>query len=298
MLAGAPRMSQPWVAIQRNPRSGSGRRRRLLYDLVSELRRHGLRPRLYTRRDRLDERLDVERHRDDLVCIVAAGGDGTVGDLINRFPGVPLALFPLGTENLLARHLGVRACGRTVAAMIAAGQTRRFDLGLIGERRFALMAGFGFDAEIVHRLDARRTGTISHLAYLGPIWDAVRDYRFPEMRFYPDDAADPLTASVAFIVNLPAYAMRLPLAAGADGHDGQFDVRLFRPQSRRELVRDFLQVARGCHESDPRVACFRTTRLRIESDVSVPVQVDGDPAGTTPAEIRMLPSALEVICRP
>jgi diacylglycerol kinase family enzyme len=291
-------MSQPWVAIQRNPRSGSGRRRRLLFDLVAELRRHGLRPRLYTRRDRLNERLDVERHRDDLVCIVAAGGDGTVGDLINRFPGIPLALFPLGTENLLARHVGVRACGRTVAAMIAAGRMRRFDLGTLGDRRFALMAGFGFDAEIVHRLDACRTGTISRLTYLRPMWDAFREYRFPELRFYPDDDARPLTASVGLVVNLPAYALRLPFAAQADGHDGLLDVRLFRPQSRMELLRDFVRVARGCHESDPRVECFRTTSLRIESDVPVPVQVDGDPAGTTPVEIRMLASALEVVCPP
>src|ERR1700684_2684450 len=118
-------MSRPWVAVQRNPSSGDGLKRAEILALCSELRRYGIRPHLFSRRDRLAERLDRPDGRNGLVCLVAAGGDGTVSDLINRFPDVPLAILPLGTENLLARHLGIPCDGRAVAEMIAQGSTRR-----------------------------------------------------------------------------------------------------------------------------------------------------------------------------
>lgn len=286
-------MAQPWVAIQRNPRSGSGPRRQVLLELINRLKFHGIRPRLYSQREKLTERLEIERHRDDLVCLVGAGGDGTADDLINRFPGLPLAVLPLGTENLLAKYLKVPRSGKFVADMIAAGHTRHFDLATIGERRFALMAGFGFDADIVHRLHEQRGGHITHLSYIGPIFQVFRRYRFPEMRFFVDDATTPLKASLAMIVNLPSYAMGLPLAANADGHDGLLDIRLFRPRSRRQLVSMLLSVVRRCHENRPDVECIRATSVRIECDEPVPVQVDGDPAGTAPTEVRVLPSALK-----
>ncbi|WP_166826846.1 diacylglycerol/lipid kinase family protein [Thalassoroseus pseudoceratinae] len=286
-------MAQPWVAIQRNPRSGSGPRRKVLLELIARLKYHGLRPRLYSRREKLTERLEIERDQDDLVCIVGAGGDGTADDLINRFPGLPLAVLPLGTENLLAKYLKVPCSGKFVADMIAAGHTKHFDLATIGDRRFALMAGFGFDADIVHRLHAQRGGHITHLSYVRPIFDVFRRYSFPEMRFFIDDATTPLTASVAMIVNLPSYAMRLPLAADADGHDGLLDIRLFRPKSRRQLVSMFLSVVRCRHEKRDDVECIRATSVRIECDEPIPAQVDGDPAGLAPAEVRVLPSALK-----
>ena len=75
------------------------------------------------------QRLDRPGGRDGLRGLVAAGGDGTVADLVNRFPDVPLAILPLGTENLLARHVGIACDGRLVAEMIARGETRRIDLG-------------------------------------------------------------------------------------------------------------------------------------------------------------------------
>jgi diacylglycerol kinase family enzyme len=93
-VAGTCEMSQPWVAIVRNRRSGTGRRREEIRALIAGLRRHGLRPRLYSKRERLSERLTQSLHGDSLVAVVAAGGDGTINDCVNRFTGVPLAAHP------------------------------------------------------------------------------------------------------------------------------------------------------------------------------------------------------------
>jgi diacylglycerol kinase (ATP) len=284
----------PWVAIQRNPISGSGRRRALLLDLIAELRRHGLRPRVFSRRERLAAALERPDRREGLVCIVAAGGDGTVGDVINRYPGVPLAVLPMGTENLFARYLRIPLSGRAVAGMIAAGRTRRVDLCALGERRFALMASCGFDADVVHRTHAARAGHISRFSYLQPIWHSVRAYEHPPMRLYLDDAPVPLTATLALLVNVPVYAMGLRIAPSALDNDGLVDLRLFDPRSAFQMLRVVYNVTSGRHERRADVQSARAARVRIESDVPVPVQVDGDPAGWTPAEVRVLPAALEV----
>ena len=108
-------MKRPWVAIQRNPTSGTGTRRGVLLELIRELKRRGIRPRLFASRERMQAKLADPAAREHLVCVLAAGGDGTIGDVVNRYPGLPLATLPLGTENLLAKYLRIQPSGAQVA---------------------------------------------------------------------------------------------------------------------------------------------------------------------------------------
>lgn len=291
-------MTRPWVAIQRNPTSGSRRRSAQLLELVDDLRRCGLRPRLFARRERLDEALKRPAARQSLVAIVAAGGDGTVADIINRFPGIPVAIFPLGTENLLARYLRIPRSGRAVAEMIASGRKQAIDLCAVGERRFTVMASFGFDADVVHRAHARRRGHIRKWDYVQPILQSLRTYRYPELRIYADDDSDPVVARMAVLVNLPMYALGLRMAQSAQGDDGLLDTRLFQRGSAFAMMHYFYKVTTGGHEVLGCVHSGRAARVRIESDEPVPIQVDGDPAGQTPVEVRVLPGELEVFVPP
>jgi diacylglycerol kinase family enzyme len=207
-------------------------------------------------------------------------------------------VLPLGTENLLARYLGIRRSGQFVADMIAGGQLRSFDLCTVGQRRFTLMAGFGFDAEVVRRVDASRQGYIRHWSYARPMWQAFRTYDFPEMRFYLDDDPQPRLASLGFVVNMPVYGFRLPIANSADPNDGLLDLRLFPPKSMFQFVRHFANVICNRHEQQKSVQCLRAKKVRVECDREVAVQVDGDPAGFTPATIRVHPAALQVVVPP
>jgi len=267
--------------------------------LCAHLRRLGIRPHVFSRRERLTERLSRPDGRAGLVCLVAAGGDGTVGDLLNRFPGVPLTVLPLGTENLLARHLGIPSDGRFVAEIIAQGVTRRFDVGLLNGRRFTLMVSAGFDADIIHRTHARRRGNIQKWNYIQPILETLRSYRYPEMRVTVDAQGPrpekPLAGRLVVVANLPEYALGLPIATGVAGDDGLLDLRLFQRPSAFQMVRYLYKVARRQHEELPDVRVSRVRSVRIDSDVPVPIQCDGDPGGWTPAEISVLPGALTLL---
>ena len=284
----------PWVAILRNPRSGSGLRRHEILELVRELKRSGFRPRLFKSRERLRDWIERDAVRSELACLVAAGGDGTVADVFNRHPGVRLAILPLGTENLLARYLGLPRSGRDLARLIAGGSFRTLDLCQIGCRRFSLMASIGFDADVIQRVHHARIGNISRMNYVQPILESLRKYEYPEVRLWLDDQG-PVSTRLAVISNLPIYALGLAVARAARGDDGLLDVRMFRRGSAFQMVRYLCNLALGTHERLWDVESRQARRVRIEADVPVPIQTDGDAAGFTPAEISVLPAALEIV---
>ena len=290
-------MPNATVAILRNPTSGSGAGRIQILRLIRELRHQNLKPKLFSRRERLRDWMDSSAEAQDLQALVAAGGDGTVGEIINRYPDAPLAILPLGTENLLARFLKIPRCGQFVGRMIAAGQQQRIDVGEINGRRFTLMASLGFDAAVVHVTDGRRKGTITKRSYVLPILQLLRQYRFPAFRVWLDDAEEPLLARHAVIVNVPRYALGIEFASTAAPSSGLLDLRLFQHRTPFQMVCDFYKVFTRKHESAPGVVCRQIRSLRSEGDEPIPVQVDGDPAGTTPVDVTIHAAAC-LLCVP
>ena len=269
---------------------------------------------------------DIERFAEDpanylatrqLRAIVAAGGDGTVSLVVNRTPpGAPIALLPLGTENLLSKYLTITPDVESVCRTICHGRIIKLDAGKAGDRVFLLMVGCGFDAEVVRRLHHERTGHIHHLSYVKPILQSIRNYQYPKLRVYfaPDDVAcgdrtrkkrvatqpvmEPIAARWVFIVNVPRYACGLRLTPDAIGHDGLLNVCTFKKGSIWNGLRYLGGVVLGQHQSWQDCATATTRRVRIESDEPVPYQLDGDPGGYLPLEIKILPERVTLLAPP
>src|SRR5205823_4577922 len=156
-------------------------------------------------------------HDPDCRCLVAVGGDGTVSALLNERPCRPVTVLPAGTENLVAQHFGLRRDPKILARTIAAGRSTQVDVGLAADRRFLLMAGFGFDAEVVtrhHQGRVSRSGRIRpthRMAYFEPILRSSFSYRFPTIsaRVVDPGAEEVLRGTTLFVFNLPRYALGL-----------------------------------------------------------------------------------------
>jgi diacylglycerol kinase family enzyme len=240
-----------------------------------------------------------------LRAVVAAGGDGTVAELVNRsHADTPIAILPMGTENLLAKYLHLQVTPEELCKAIVQGATVRLDAGCAQRRVFLLMAGCGFDAEVVRRLHQRRTGHIRHWSYIKPIFAALRSYQYPPLRVQCETgtgsgATEPHSFVVRwlFVVNLPRYAGGLRLAPQAVGTDGLLDVCGFERGSLWHLLRYLSGVFRGRHLSFADCRYLQTTRLRVESDEEVHYQLDGDPGGKLPVEISVLPERVRLIVR-
>src|SRR2546428_5568225 len=149
------------IVVAANPYSGASDNRRRVEALARELAALGEHPCVvWGARERaamLGDRAAMTGCR----AVVAAGGDGTVAQVINELPpGTPLAAFPAGNENLFASAYGFADDPAALARALAAGRTRALDLGRASvpgrSRLFALMLSAGLDAEVVRRLTAWR----------------------------------------------------------------------------------------------------------------------------------------------
>ena len=285
------------VVIQRNPRSGAGQGRAALRTLVRELRQRNYRVRMFSRRDALDAFVTRQTADRSIRCLVAAGGDGTVRDLAGRHSGWPIAVLPMGTENLIARHLKISCDGHCLADTIDRGLVTSFDMMDVAGQRCLIMASAGFDADIVHRLHASRSGHIRHWNYVWPILRSIFGYRFPRIRVVDAATGQFCTGFFAIVGNFREYGLNLYLVPEANPVDGQLDICVFTSQSRLRAVAQFLcSFVRAPGGST--VSRFRSSAVRFESadpmsaSTGVPLQTDGDPAGVLPVEIRLKPKSM------
>jgi diacylglycerol kinase family enzyme len=218
---------------------------------------------------------------------VAVGGDGTVSALLNERPGRPMTVMPAGTENLVARHFGLRRDPRGLARTIAAGRSVPVDVAQAAGRRFLLMAGFGFDADVVtrhHRGRVSHTGRVqptSRIAYVAPILRASFTYRFPtiSVRVLDPGTEEVLRGTTVFIFNLPRYALGIPFVPLAREDDGWLDLVVFRHPGPFRALYYLWKVLCGVHFDDPSVYHRRVRRVVVTSREAIPVQLDGDPGG-------------------
>lgn len=233
---------------------------------------------------------------DSLHAVVSAGGDGTAALLVNRLPaGFPLAVLPLGTENLLAKYLGLSADPTVAARVIDEGRTEWMDVGRANGVYFLIMASCGFDAAVVRRMHGQRRGNIGHLSYLRPLWETITSYRYPALRITVDGKLLDVLPSWAFVFNAPRYAMNLRIAPEASGFDGCLDVCTFEKGS---LWNGLMYIATILLRQQRRwrdATHDRCTSVKIESNHEVPYQLDGDPGGVLPLHVDIVPKHVRVI---
>ena len=149
------------------------------------------------------------------------------------------------------------------------------------------MTGFGFDGDVVtrhHRSRTSRSGNVKpthRAAYVEPILRSSLFYRFPPINVFITDpgAEEELCGATVFVFNLPRYALGLPFAPQAIQDDGLLDLVVFRDPGPFQALYYLWRVVCGTHLDDPGVFHRRVRRVVVSSSQSVPVQLDGDPAG-------------------
>lgn len=290
--------NQQRVIILGNRRAGAGGALERVHQLVKRLTACGLTVDLVF--DVAEFREIIERTPpDELRCVVAAGGDGTAELVANMAGPTPVTVFPMGTENLLAKHFGMTQNPDAVAETVLSGQHTAIDIGLVGKRQFLLMLSCGFDAEVVRRLDAARAGNINHLSYAKPIMDSIRSYRYPSLTltYWPEGSDEPqqMTAYWVFVFNMPTYAGGLGICPDAIANDGLLDIVTLKGNSFWHGLYHFSAVVLRRHRNLSQFASVRARRVRIESESEVPYQIDGDPGGFLPVDVEVAERRLNLL---
>ena len=296
------------ILIAANPKSGATSRAALVAELSQQLTSRGFEVTICEQLEQVRLLSQQTSQAGQLHCVVAAGGDGTAAAVVNLIPqDTPLAIFPLGTENLLARFLQLTNDPARAAQMIQSGKSRRLDAGLANGRLFLVMLGCGFDAEVVAQMHAARRGHINRWSYAKPIWQAVRNYSYPDIVVEcldgespceadsNDAGQEPFSTAWLFAFNLPRYAANLNFCPQADGSDGWLDLCAFKRGGLVTGLGYLWRLWRGSHQALQDFRHVRSQRFRLSSTGHVPYQIDGDPGGHLPLDIQVLPNRLTVI---
>lgn len=290
------------VLIAANPKSGASSSANQVDGLRAQLVQRNIEPFVCTDLQEIRERANSLHASGDLRCVVSAGGDGTLGLLANMLPpDIPFQILPLGTENLFAKQVGVSSDLRQIASDIEQGKTQEFDAGLANDKLFFVMASCGFDAEVVREMDKIREGHINRWSYAGPIFKALRNYRFPSLRIQVD-GQETNSAAWAFVFNAPQYAANLDFCPQADAHDGLLDLCRFEKPGILQGCFYFWKLWRKKHQGLQSFGHSRGKTIQIlppveaeRPQVEIPYQLDGDPGGFLPLKLESLPSRLKLI---
>ncbi len=228
--------------------------------------------------------------------IVAAGGDGTINEVVNGLAGTEatLGLLPMGTVNVFASELGLpshdlESCWR----VIERDHTRIVDLPSANGKHFVQLAGVGLDAQAVKETSASLKENFGPVSYL--ISAAQIAARKPPQLFIEAHDREKMEGSFVLIGNGRRYGGPFPFFKQAVIDDGLLDVIVFKQLGYFEIIRYLQEVFFSSEIRVPEIEYFQTKRLRVSSNEDVPVELDGELVGICPVEFQIREKALRVL---
>ena len=234
--------------------------------------------------------------REGFKRIVAAGGDGTINEVVNGLAGTTaaLGLLPIGTVNVFATELGLPAGDlKQCWQIICDGRTRTIDLPSANGKHFVQLAGIGLDAQAVKETSVAFKRSFGPLSYL--VSAAQIASRPPPHLVIESKGGPTIEGSFVLVGNGRLYGGPFPFFKRALIDDGLLDVVVFKRIGYLDIIRYLQDVIFSSSISMPDLEYFQSKRLRVSSEEEVPVEVDGELIGNCPVEFRMRERSLRVL---
>lgn len=271
----------PEIAVILNPRARSERAQSLA-DVLRKLAPSA--ELLLTERTGDARRMAADAARAGFRMVVAAGGDGTVNEVVNGLAGSETALgvLPLGTMNVFAREHRIPANVGQAWSVIGGGLTREIDLAAASGTHFVQLAGVGLDAQVVKETTWESKRAFGPLSYL---FNAAFVASRTPPRLVIDAGGRTREGSFVLVGNGRFYGAKVVLFPDARPDDGLLDVVVFKNLGYLDIVRYLGGVLIGRHTDMADVEYFQTPELRVSSEGEVPIEVDGELAGVLPVSI-------------
>ena len=293
------------VALLVNAAAGRGNGARLAGAVAAGFRDGGHAVRVLTCATRADAEREVAAAvRDGVEAVAALGGDGTAAAALQAVAGTatPLALLPAGTGNDLATALGVpadpRAAARAAVRDLATGRARRVDAVRAGDRWWTTVLCSGFDAAVSERAGRLRWPR-GRWRYDVAIAAELLRLRPRPVTVTVDGRTTEHTATLVAVGNTPCYGGGLRICPGAVPDDGELEVVVVGPVSRRELVRTRPLLVTGRHLDHPAVTVLHGRAVTLAGGGGAGsggvAHADGEPVAPLPVTSVCVPGALAVV---
>ena len=215
--------------------------------------------------------------KDGAELVFACGGDGTVMAVVTALAGsdVAMAVLPAGTGNLLAANLGLAGDMATGVQVALDGGRRRIDVGMVGDQCFAVMAGMGFDAQMLAGTSELAKKRIGWLAYVGGAVKHLRDRPMRARIVLDGGAPMPRRPRTVIVGNVGRLQGGVRLLSKADPADGKLDVAILSPNNLGHWASLAWAVVRR-QDRVPLMETYTAERVEIYTRQTQQRQLDGD----------------------
>lgn len=289
------------VLIVFNPVSGSGRQA-LVHEVADILQQQGCAVTLYPTQHAGDATHYLQHCEGTLDIVVAAGGDGTVNEVVNGLlerdnQSYRLAVIPAGTTNVLAMELGLGKHARQIADVILQGREKAVYPGRINGRRFLLMAGIGYDAWVVDNVSLALKKKTGKLAY---VVSMIRQLgKFGRKTYQVEADGQSYQANSVVITNGRYYGGSFILSRSADLSRSDTQVLMIRAKNPLTFLLTLLGLPLGMMEKMPGITSVAAREVIVtDADALAgrePVQADGDSLTELPLTLKMEEQPLRML---
>lgn len=239
--------------------------------------------------------------KDGYDVVVAMGGDGTIGAVIRGIAGskVNLGIIPAGTENDMARSLGIPEDMKEACAIIASGHTRKLDLGRLSTKKnkdfyFFMVTAIGLTATIYPMVAEVPEGKLSGIK------DAVMtllNYKAKPIVYLTldDESKIEVETMLVTIANTPIIGAKNLVAPDASMEDGLLDIAVYPGFSKAELINYFIKTTHEGTTPDGRIQRYRAKKIKVKTSPKLDIAAEGIILGKGTARIKIISGALCVL---
>lgn len=282
-----------------NPTSGREEMKRRLSDILQRLERGGLETSCHATVGEGDAtQATIEAIDRGFDIIIAAGGDGTLNEVINGMAEQKhrpkLGILPVGTTNDFARALKIPRHWDQACDIICRQHSRPVDVGKINDKYFINIAGGGSLTELTYEVPIKLKTMLGQLAYYMKGLEKLAWLRPIEMSVKSAEVSLEDDFMLFLVANSNSVAGFEKLAPNASLGDGLLDVLILKKCNLADVIRIATMATRGEHLNDPHLIYFQTKRIEITSPDYTQLNLDGEFGGTLPCTISVLPSHLDV----
>lgn len=243
------------------------------------------------------------READGFDRVIVGGGDGTVMEamsgLVESDAPLGLAQLPLGTANLLAKALAVPGdLDGAIDLALGEGAVASMDVGFLpGHKRyFALVAGSGWDAEMIEGADREMKDKLGFFAYVVSGVKSAFSLRRSRVTVTIDGEKKRFRAHTVMVINVgEIHGTGIALGEHLSPHDGKLDLAIATPDSMRGVLRLLFRILTRRFDGSNELRYFSASRLRVDARPPLKLEIDGEPIGETPFEVEVVPNGSRLV---
>ncbi len=271
--------------------------------VVEYLKKNGLKVDLALAKPK-EEATPIARQaiKDGYKIVIAMGGDGTIEAVMRGMIGsnkARLGIIPAGTENNIAKSLGIPRNLQEACALIASDNMSKLDVGQVTTKKgkkfiFFEMATIGLSAAVYPDANKAASGKLSGIktAAMTFIHQETRPKVFLTL---DEESKVEVETMLVMVSNTPVFGKKFLVAPGASLQDGLLDISVYPDFSKVELIRYYAAVMDGGYSGDGKVEHYQAHKLKVKTSPKLDVMADGVALGKGTVTIKIRPNALRVI---